>query len=297
MTTTTTEQQQLLLPLLLPADVWAEAALALLDAKDIRRMTKAAPLLLQSLPLGDATFAARRVLTSKEIAWFAEHQVRVKLLVETRVLLPDYTRSQRVGNMYLFVYPYQGPTQCWLRNGVLHRDDDLPAVVSANGYYREWRIDGKLHRDGDQPAMIGGEKREWYQHGKLHRDDDQPALILDYTRAAWYQHGEWLHDDGDQPALIAAGETREWYIHGELHRDGDRPAVMTPGIHRWYQHGKLHRDGDLPAVVWQQLGGRCEWWVDGIQVKVWCGLPQLSSSSISIHNNINLDYDGDEMNS
>ena len=40
----------------------------------------------------------------------------------------------------------------WYRNGELHRDDDNPAVVRANGT-KYWGKNGKLHRDDDKPAI------------------------------------------------------------------------------------------------------------------------------------------------
>ena len=56
----------------------------------------------------------------------------------------------------------------WYKYGLLHRDNDLPAVISHN--VREWRVNGKLHRDNNRPAFkdIGGTKC-WYLHGRYQR--------------------------------------------------------------------------------------------------------------------------------
>ena len=102
----------------------------------------------------------------------------------------------------------------WRREGEAHRDNDLPAVVYANG------------------------TQVWYLRGQLHRDGDRPAIIYDYGTQVWYQRGG-RHRDGDRPALISADGTQEWYRSGQLHRDGDRPAVIrADGTQLWYQDGK-----------------------------------------------------------
>lgn len=239
MTTTTTT---LLLPSLLPADVWAETVLQMLDAKDVVCLP---PQLLRHLPPG-AAFVASRVLQATELAWFTENNIPVKLLVETRVL--QHAGIHCIGGKMHSFTTYEAPAQVWLRNGWLHRDDDLPAVVCANGNC-EWWVNGELHRDGDLCAILNLVHfvppccRKWYQHGKLHRDGDQPA--------AEYSNGR-----------------REWYVNGDCHRDGDRPAVENEhtGLRKWFQDDLLHRDGGLPAVEWPD-GGR-EWWVHGILQKI-----------------------------
>ena len=61
------------------------------------------------------------------------------------------------------------------KDGNLHSYDDLP----AKSYWgnREWYFHGKLHRDNDLPAFISARgDKEWYQHGKRHRDIG-PAVV------------------------------------------------------------------------------------------------------------------------
>lgn len=65
----------------------------------------------------------------------------------------------------------------WKLAGSVHRDDDKPAIISANGD-KFWYQRGKLHRGGDLPAVVTKSgKRGWWQHGKCHRDGDKPAII------------------------------------------------------------------------------------------------------------------------
>jgi hypothetical protein len=52
--------------------------------------------------------------------------------------------------------------QHWFKNGKLHRDNDLPAIIWASGNL-EWYKNGKLHRDNDLPAIIQDGSLFWYK--------------------------------------------------------------------------------------------------------------------------------------
>jgi len=81
-------------------------------------------------------------------------------------------------------------TEQWYRNGELHRDGDLPAIIYATGS-KAWYRDGKQHRDGDQPALVGCHGTQmWFRDGKLHRDGDLPAVIFYDGVKEWYKNGE-----------------------------------------------------------------------------------------------------------
>ena len=74
------------------------------------------------------------------------------------------------------------------KNGCLHRDGDLPAVIS--GDREEWWVNDKRHREGDLPALINGNYSAWFRNGELHREGDLPAVIdLDSNRQEWYKEG------------------------------------------------------------------------------------------------------------
>jgi hypothetical protein len=73
--------------------------------------------------------------------------------------------------------------------GAVHRDDDLPAVIHANGS-KAWYKDGQLHREGDLPAVIshdGGQR--WFKYDRRHRDNHQPAIIHADGTKQWYVNG------------------------------------------------------------------------------------------------------------
>ncbi len=78
------------------------------------------------------------------------------------------------------------------KNGDLHRDDDLPAVITHTKLYggdedkQEYYKNGLLHREGDKPAIIintikpNGQSikiERYYKNGKLTRENGLPHTI------------------------------------------------------------------------------------------------------------------------
>ena len=59
-----------------------------------------------------------------------------------------------------YVKEYWGITE-YYKNGVLHRDGDLPAVITVGGHKEYWK-NGQRHRDNG-PAIIY--ERTVYVHG------------------------------------------------------------------------------------------------------------------------------------
>lgn len=168
----------------------------------------------------------------------------------------------------------------WKKNGLMHRDGDLPAYMgyilldrdiahkfkqdkimeNPNGgksvlyaSYLSWYKNGELHRDNDKWAVCKNNIQfEWYQNGLLHRENDKGAVICmlhgKVMDMYWYKRGK-RHRDNDEPAYHGIIGWK-WYVNDELHRDGDLPAVITHGgTLEWYKHDKLHRDNDRPARV------------------------------------------------
>lgn len=180
----------------------------------------------------------KEIVDNEIIKWFKQKNIKLQLLV-----LCDF---------FSFI-----SEEKWYRNGVLHRDDDLPAIVTK--YYQAWYCNGVLHRDGDLPAYIhvNGVLLKWYEHGKLHRDGDLPAYIHIDGEQMWYQHGK-LHRDDDLPAHIDTNGYQSWYQNGLCHRDHDKPAVIAHHYQWWCQFDKFHRNGGRPALVTRY--GHCQWY-------------------------------------
>jgi len=109
------------------------------------------------------------VLSNKELNWFQRKKIKVKLLEEYKIDEKGY--------------------QWWYKNGKLHRDNDLPAVIQTNGIQR-WYKNGQSHRDNDLPAIISPNGYQgWYKHDELHRDNDLPAVIETNGTQEWYKNG------------------------------------------------------------------------------------------------------------
>ena len=99
--------------------------------------------------------------------------------------------------------------------GVLHREDDEPAVIYANGT-QMWYRDGKLHREDDSPAIIHADGTQmWYRNGELHREDDRPAVINAKGTWSWYRSGKRYRENGG-PTVICGSGTWMWHLDGEV---------------------------------------------------------------------------------
>jgi hypothetical protein len=82
------------------------------------------------------------------VKWFEMNHLPLDLLIEHRKF---------------------GFSEMYLKNGYLHREDDLPAYIH--------------HQPGSSCQI-------WYQHGKIHRDGDQPAHISEHLQVKkWYKNG------------------------------------------------------------------------------------------------------------
>ncbi len=151
--------------------------------------------------------------------------------------------STKTDNGVVMISDTEG-VQLYYKDGKLHRDGDLPAIIYPDGR-KKWCKDGVLHRDGDLPAIVYPDSsRLWYRRGELHRDGDLPAIFYRNGYKSWYKKGK-LHRDGDLPAIIYPDGEREWCKNGVLHRDGDKPAIVKPdGYQAWYVEGNFIRDLD-----------------------------------------------------
>jgi hypothetical protein len=137
-------------------------------------------------------------------------------------------------------------------------------IKRSNGS-EEWYKDGLMHRDNDLPAMMTATANIWYKNGEIHRDDDKPAIEYTDGGMMWYKEG-LQHRDGDMPAVIIDNLIKMWYVNGLKHRDGDMPAEILPnGTKYWYKEGLEHRDGGLPSTEF--YNGSKEWWVMGEFIK------------------------------
>jgi len=119
--------------------------------------------------------------------------------------------------------PSKGPAEIGTWNGEktsryydanekLHRDNDLPAVITPT--CMSWYQHGDLHRLEDRPAVLAKNHTEWWIEGLRHRGGDQPAYIRDDGLRLWYQHGSLHRDDKTKPSIIFADGSKEYFMFG-----------------------------------------------------------------------------------
>lgn len=97
-------------------------------------------------------------------------------------------------------------------NGNLHRNDG-PALILHNGD-SIWYKNGVVHRDGDLPAATTSIGQFWYKEGKYHRDGDKPAIVYKSGNKQWYTKG-LKNRDRRQPAVVDPLTGREYWVNGE----------------------------------------------------------------------------------
>ena len=113
--------------------------------------------------------SCNRIILNKELKWFELKNIKLKLLERYEI--------SSFG------------TQYWYQNGLKHRDNDLPAIITVNGDQFCYQ-NGLLHRDNNLPAVIfANGDQEWYQNGLKHRDNDLPAAIMSCGTQYCYKNG------------------------------------------------------------------------------------------------------------
>ena len=127
-------------------------------------------------------------------------------------------------------------------------DLDPPTEINCFGS-KYWKDkDGLLHRDGDLPAAIYADgSKYYYKNGNCHRDGDLPAIEHADGTKCYYKNGK-CHRDGDLPAIEYANGERDYYKNGKPHRDGNKPAIIRKNRYEYCLDGKLilivkHKNG------------------------------------------------------
>ena len=140
--------------------------------------------------------SCNRIILNKELKWFELKNIKLKLLETYRTT--------------------QNGAQYWYKNGLHHRDNDLPASIYSSGT-QMWFQNRLLHRDNDLPAVITSDGSQyWYKNGLKHRDNDLPAVITSDGSQYWYKNG-LKHRDNNLPALIYPSGTQYWYKDGIMY--------------------------------------------------------------------------------
>jgi antitoxin component YwqK of YwqJK toxin-antitoxin module len=80
------------------------------------------------------------VVSDYIIKWFELKNIKLKLFEEYKNIC---------GNQY------------WYKNGLKHRENDLPAIIYNDGT-QIWYQNGKLHRENNMPAVIWPDGTQFY---------------------------------------------------------------------------------------------------------------------------------------
>jgi len=66
-------------------------------------------------------------------------------------------------------------------------------IISLTGTHRWYNKDGKLHRDNDLPAVIWEDgSKFWWVSGEKHRENDMPAVIYSDGYKTWWVNGLFI---------------------------------------------------------------------------------------------------------
>jgi antitoxin component YwqK of YwqJK toxin-antitoxin module len=134
-------------------------------------------------------------------------------------------------------------TKWWYKNGILHRDGDLPSVEFVNGT-KWWYKDGKPHREKGPAVDREDNYRQWYNNGLLHREDG-PALECSISKE-WYINNLLHRNDG--PAIEWYEGSTDWAINGKILNKVPKYLLINYARRKNYTLADLRTDSD-PTVV------------------------------------------------
>lgn len=181
--------------------------------------------------------------------WLSPSRVLLKecLYLEGKLHSPD------INTPSMIEIPSQGSKVLkWHREGKLHRDNDLPAIMKS-GTLRSsedtWYIEGKMGREGDKPSYLRYDdyngsihlsEEAWHVNGKYHRDRGLPARRIYnsdgvLTREEWRCEGVLHREDGPAEICYDQGGSKE-IVRISFHYEGmDRAGFWSIGFWTLYE--------------------------------------------------------------
>lgn len=152
----------------------------------------------------------------------------------------------------------------WTKNGGMHRDGDLPAIISyhenGNKQEEEWYKNGEMHREDNLPAWIKyyyeqkdcKQMENWYYNEMNRRENDLPVLIF-YNMNGKIRSEVWLSNDKNRsdnhlPWMIDYYETGiisslTWLI--------PKYVECSPTMITYYENG------GIKSECWSSIEGIC----------------------------------------
>ena len=128
--------------------------------------------------------------------------------------------------------------------------DDQPAVNNCYNGTRvctqKWFKNYVLHRDNDMPAVIHGNERFWYQNGVLHRGPDKPAVTGANTQ--YYVHGVEYYEGKPDTRKIKTRFSRNGDIRQEHFMTFELPSA-SPSVHSRLDQNQQQRPDHQPIEI------------------------------------------------
>lgn len=150
-------------------------------------------------------------------------------------------------------------TKTYLKNGQLHRDEDLPAIEKLNGD-KEWWINGQRHRDNNQVSVIKLEngilRQEFWSHNQLN--------LIDLNGDFYYFKNNELEK------IYFKDNSKEFLNPGcnNIENKGNfiKKKIDHLGLIEYFQDGLVHKDSNLgPARI--NPNGTKEYVENGVLLK------------------------------
>jgi hypothetical protein len=130
------------------------------------------------------------------------------------------------------------------------------------GYYRLTDLVFVLHRNDDLPAVMHSDGTlEWYRHGVPHRENPLLPHRMSCTGTqTWLDAEKRVHREGGLPAIVDADGTKTWMVRGRYFAEGDNPHVVTKdGVSLWFGE-------DDKVCRRKECNGSVTLFVDGVAV-------------------------------
>lgn len=120
------------------------------------------------------------------------------------------------------------------RRGTLKFDDSV----------HQFMIGGILHRDNDLPAIVYPDgSAKWYNENKLHRDNDRPAIVFQNGTQFWFTNGMKTRVNG-LPAVLWADGDVEYWLDNKFH-NLNGPACTRGSKKEYYIHGEQLKEEEF----------------------------------------------------
>lgn len=124
----------------------------------------------------------------KRVNYFVHIDGKIKHILNDYYIYKDYNLINIKEEYFLAKYSFY--------KGKLHSFNDNPAYSSLG--INKWYKNGVLHRNNDLPAYIEEQfVLKWYNNGKIHRDNLKPAVKYVHENIAeeFWVNGEQLNED------------------------------------------------------------------------------------------------------